>query len=266
MKSFKFKSVKINYSAVKSACKVAVNNILSLFDYGDKLALPRWVCLAAIISFAFSVISFFCSLVLNASWSVKIVLLSIILAFVAVLATFIVINYVRTKDIQMWFDKKVLGTIRRIKDSVSAKNKKIPNTDAKDNNGSDNVYYKHFNIWTEDKGNKSKVKKDFLKLREELRYFALQSDLLHDSKNYGASLFYLMQGIETLNKMREVEKFFHYDELVLCVKRLSLYLNNPTMFVNSCDKDAYRKSVNKYTGLDRQLLIDFVESIQVVKK
>jgi len=75
----------------------------------NKAKYPKWVCwfcLISIISLALSVSTFYMNS--NLIWNVEIVSVSIVLAFVGILATFIVVsNYSQVKNIESNFDKKV---------------------------------------------------------------------------------------------------------------------------------------------------------------
>jgi uncharacterized membrane protein (DUF485 family) len=90
------------------------------------IPLPKriyWVWLIAIVALGFSIISLFIDVIPYTNWNVETVSLSIILAFVGFLATFVVIsNYAQVDKIEKKFDKKtqeikektsneILGTI-----------------------------------------------------------------------------------------------------------------------------------------------------------
>lgn len=69
-----------------------------------------WVWVLAIISIGLSIASFF-GVYHNVTWNVETVSLSIILAFVGILATFVVIsNYSHVKEVEHTFDAKMLET------------------------------------------------------------------------------------------------------------------------------------------------------------
>ena len=71
------------------------NNIFNLSKIGGSINLPKWVywlCLISIVSFGLSITCFFICINPHITWSIETASLTIILAFVGILATIVVIS------------------------------------------------------------------------------------------------------------------------------------------------------------------------------
>ena len=118
-----------NFSEFKEEINIKIDDL----QKQAKRNIPKWVYwvwLISIIAFGFSIAALFIRISYN--WNVEFLSRAIILAFVGILATFIVIsNYAQVKEVKDEFKTKVAGIERMIDEKVSDVNTKMNNNHQK---------------------------------------------------------------------------------------------------------------------------------------
>jgi hypothetical protein len=216
------------------------------FRYGKLLA---WIIIGTVAFFALAVI-------LNKHFDFGISDDSIVVAFIGIIATFVVIsNYMQLRDVKT----ESLNKIVEIEDKFKYKTKEIENTlQSKIESTKDFLINQaRTDIDTLHKNDNIK----FLEYDIELHYNTLQALICYDSQKYIASLYYCMIGLSYLNKIKAIEKYKYYqfEDVVYYIKRLE-------------DKDVIRLTENEKAGYIKILeenkrksctdLINFIKNIQ----